>query len=100
MATSKLAGIVTVNNPKITMALISTKLDDLSELLSGHITKDESFHTSLQVAINGVDDYPGLRGRLDRLERSNATMNRVLWVFLSALVGLVTSTIYSLIRGT
>ena len=55
---------------KVTLAVIATKVDALTKVVEDHVVKDEEFQAEWREAINGCDEYPGIRGRLDRVEQT------------------------------
>ena len=56
-------------NGKVTLAILGIKLDALTKVVEDHVKKDEDFQDEWREAINGCDEYPGIRGRLDRVEQ-------------------------------
>lgn len=76
---------------KLSLALIAQKLDYHNVLLLEHIRKDELFQSQLQEALDGCDQYPGVRGRLDRLEQAEKTRLKHFYIIYTALIGSVLS---------
>mgnify|MGYP001589020530 FL=1 len=76
-------------NSKVTLALVCQKLDSHTAILEEHVKKDEKFQAEWLEAMNGCDEYPGLRGRLQRVEDVEASRKwhiRSLWATATAAV--------------
>ena len=74
---------------KSTLMLVSSKIDDLTKIISEHVLKDDKFQRALQSSIDGSDDYPGLRGRIDRIEQVNNTTLRFFWIVFGSIICLL-----------
>jgi len=77
--------------PRVTLILIGAKIDTITETLDAHVIKDDSFQEALKISIDGYNDVPGLRGRIDRLEQSKRFMEKILWILITATAGLISS---------
>lgn len=74
-------------NGKITLAEIGRRLDSLIALVTSHAADDKAQFAEFHALLLGRDETPGLKGRLDRLEQTEASRRwhvRALW---TALVG-------------
>ena len=77
---------------RVTLALIGQKLDILSEDLRKHMNEDHKMFTDIRESLDGCDEYPGVRGRLDRLEQSKTSRDKHFW----AIYGILISTLAAL----
>ena len=69
-------------NSKVTLALACQKIDTLASSIETHIEEDSKLFADIREALNGCDEYPGVRGRLQRLEDVEASRKwhiRALW---------------------
>ena len=80
---------------RVTLAVIGSKLDTLTQVLGSHIASDEEFQAEMREAMNGCDEYPGLRGRLDRVERTQKFQK---WIGGSFLLGGI-ATFWTWLKG-
>ena len=58
---------------------LHTKFDILSRQVEDHMKDDKAMWNEIQESLDGCDEYPGVRGRLDRLEQrlSNADLEQM-----------------------
>ena len=73
------------NGTKVTLAVLGQRMDDLTELVKSNIEKTEYTFKEIQESLDGCDEYPGVRGRLDRVEQSENTKRRHLGYVWGAL---------------
>ena len=72
------------------MARSKVTLDMVYDLLKEHVEKDSLMFKEIQQSLDGCDEYPGVRGRLDRLEQS---AKRLKWGITTALGAVITGAI-------
>ena len=69
-------------NNRITLEEIGRRLDSLIALVTTHSADDKVQFAEFHRLILGLDDSPGLKGRLDRLEQTEQARRwhvRALW---------------------
>ena len=80
-------------NGKVTLTRLSDKLDNILEVLTLHVSDDKAQFTEFRALLVGMDDRPGLKGRLDRLEQVESNRRwhiRSLWgAFIASGIGLI-----------
>jgi CRISPR/Cas system-associated endonuclease Cas1 len=70
---------------RITLALVAQKIDQLSAMVEQHVQRDDRQFDAMREALEGLQDRPGLKGRIDRLEQAQASRSwqfRALWTAL------------------
>jgi len=80
----------------VTNAELGRKLDDAARIMCDHMARDEKQFDAILRIFNGDDEgRPGIKTRLDRMERTLGTYTwslRALWIaVISALVGTITT---------
>ena len=76
-------------NGRMTLSRLADKLDALLALLTSHAADDKQQFLEFHALLLGQNETPGLKGRLDRLEQTEASRRwhvRALW---TAIVGAV-----------
>jgi hypothetical protein len=53
---------------KVTNEVLDAKLTYLTGLIEKHVETDNAMFKEIRESLDGDDEYPGVRGRLDRLE--------------------------------
>ena len=81
-------------NGKMTLTRLGDKLDTILNMLTVHVADDKAQFTEFRTLLLGLEDKPGLKGRLDRLEQTEASRRwhiRLLW---STIVGGVVTLLF------
>lgn len=71
-----------MTKPRVTLDVLGSKMDNLIALVESPVESDERRFQSLHQLLEGLDDRPGLKGRLDRLEQAEGRRTwhiRTLW---------------------
>ncbi len=71
-----------MSNGKVTLTRLSDKLDNILNVLTLHVADDKAQFTEFRAVLLGLEDKPGLKGRLDRLEQTESNRRwhiRSLW---------------------
>ena len=71
---------------KVTLAVIGHKVDALSDIVTQHVKEDRAMFHDIRESLDGCDEYPGVRGRLDRLEQAKKSRDKHFWVIYGALI--------------
>ena len=69
-------------NGKMTLTRLGDKLDTILNMLTLHVADDKAQFTEFRSLLVGMEDKPGMKGRLDRLEQTEASRRwhiRSLW---------------------
>ena len=75
-----------IPNGKVTLAIIGHKVDTLADQVTQHMQEDRALFKEIREALDGCDEYPGVRGRLDRLEQSSKARDKHFWAIYGALI--------------
>lgn len=78
-----------MTNGKVTLAVLGSKMDILTDLFKAHAKSDENLFQDIRESLDGCDEYPGVRGRLDRLEQKEKSRSKHVYVIYTSLVGLI-----------
>ena len=75
-----------VTNGRVTLVLLGHKLDTLISQVSDHMHEDSRMFKDIRESLDGCDEYPGVRGRLDRLEQSKKSRDKHFWAIYGLLI--------------
>ena len=75
-----------IPNGKVTLAIIGHKVDTLAEQVTQHMQEDQKLFREIRESLDGCDEYPGVRGRLDRLEQSKKSRDKHFWAVYGVLI--------------
>ena len=81
-------------NGKMTLTRLGDKLDSILNMLTLHVADDKAQFTEFRTLLLGMEDRPGLKGRLDRLEQVESSRRwhiRSLW---GAIIGGVVTLLF------
>ena len=77
---------------KVTLNQIDQKIDDLRELVKSHIERDERTFDKIWNHLDGTEETPGLKTRLDRLEQKETGRAKhlaMLWAAIPTVHGIL-----------
>lgn len=80
--------MITLESLDKKLDLLVMKNDILATELKAHISEDRASFLQIRKSLDGRDEYPGIRGRLDRLEQRAFAKRRglaYLWAAVAAL---------------
>jgi len=63
-------------NNRVTVALLGQKLEILTDMVDSHMQEATSTFKDIREALDGCDEYPGVRGRLLILEQTEKSRKR------------------------
>lgn len=87
-----------VNASRVTLALIGQKLDTLSDQVIKHMAEDAKLFADIKESLDGCDEYPGVRGRLDRLEQAKKTWDKHFWVLYTVMASAIVTVLVSFVK--
>lgn len=69
---------------RVSLQSLSDKLELIHADVKDHIRDDTAMFRKIQESLDGCDEYPGVRGRLDRLEQTASRQKNYWKVLMTA----------------
>lgn len=67
--------------------LIIYKIEQLTIAVNNRAEKADAFQKEMYEALNGCDEYPGIRGRLRDVEATTGIIKKVFWTVVTPVLG-------------
>jgi hypothetical protein len=74
---------------KVNLAVIASELRTLNKTVSEHLSEDRKLFAEIREALDGCDEYPGVRGRLYVIEEQERRRKHHIYAIWAALCAAV-----------